>query len=303
MRGGPELEAILATGQFHVLEKITLTITRGTRLGEAATQDARTWVTRPASYDASLPIITRLEYQSIPRLLGQEVPATTFELSNESFLLADGFGGTFTTTLQELANLGLLEGAAVRFRREYSASGSFLGTSAVELPDFDGFVERSTPRPGGVTLECKAMPGRIAGVSMPRALVTPYCPWELFDARCGASLGGRGVGADVLAGSTRAAIRFASEGLIPDRLRAGRIECNTGRNYGCVRTVEAVVDVGGGVWEARVAPPGFPWAPSVGDDYWIWWGCDRQYSTCRDVFANGRRFGGFPDVPLPENMA
>jgi uncharacterized phage protein (TIGR02218 family) len=40
-----------------------------------------------------------------------------------------------------------------------------------------------------------------------------------------------------------------------------------------------------------------PFDIAVGDGFTILAGCDRQFATCRDRFANQHNFRGFPHVP------
>lgn len=40
-----------------------------------------------------------------------------------------------------------------------------------------------------------------------------------------------------------------------------------------------------------------PFDVQIGDKARVYRGCDKSRSTCRDIFGQGRRFGGFPDVP------
>jgi uncharacterized phage protein (TIGR02218 family) len=45
-----------------------------------------------------------------------------------------------------------------------------------------------------------------------------------------------------------------------------------------------------------------PNAIMVGDTYSVYPGCDKRFATCRNVFANGANFGGFPYVPGVGNI-
>ncbi len=45
-----------------------------------------------------------------------------------------------------------------------------------------------------------------------------------------------------------------------------------------------------------------PFTPAIGDDVYIFPGCDKRLATCRDKFDNVRNFRGFPHIPGNDAM-
>jgi hypothetical protein len=327
MRSDSGLDTILAAGQVQVVEILTLRVVRGWISEVAVTPDTVfsptreiydtfTWATR--SYQA-LPVISILDFGDIPECAGQEIASVTAELSNESVLMTkSAAGATFSTTLQELARLGLLDGAEIKLETAWSATGPFapsLPADHKKTTEFLGFVERALPNPGGVVLEAKSWPGKLGASSVPRNLVSPYCRFDVFSANCGKTATALNATRDCFIDethSTKTVVRVLAATLDPltldmARLGQGRIEMTKGRNLGVSRTIESVVGSGldlGGLYylDLALAPPGLPWTPESGEEAWVWMGCNKTIEACRDTFANKERFGGFPFVPAPESI-
>jgi uncharacterized phage protein (TIGR02218 family) len=129
-------------------------------------------------------------------------------------------------------------------------------------------------------------------------LYTATCSADLGDARCTVDLGdaafhGSGTVAS-LAGTS--AFRVSGLDAFTDGwFSAGRLAFTGGDNAGFaveVKTHRAALD---GVlielWQATPEPI------VVGDTLTVTAGCDKRFATCRDRFANGVNFRGFPQIP------
>jgi uncharacterized phage protein (TIGR02218 family) len=129
-------------------------------------------------------------------------------------------------------------------------------------------------------------------------LYTATCAADLGDARCTVDLGdaayhGSGTVAS-LAGTS--AFRVSGLDAFADGwFTAGRLAFTGGGNAGFaveVKTHRAALD---GVlielWQAAPEPI------AVGDTFTVTAGCDKRFATCRDRFANGVNFRGFPQIP------
>jgi uncharacterized phage protein (TIGR02218 family) len=75
----------------------------------------------------------------------------------------------------------------------------------------------------------------------------------------------------------------------------GRLKWTSGENTGRRADVKAHTIQAGFVTVQLWNP--MPDVPTPGDSFTITVGCDRQFSTCRDKFANAVRFRGFPHMP------
>jgi uncharacterized phage protein (TIGR02218 family) len=129
-------------------------------------------------------------------------------------------------------------------------------------------------------------------------LYTATCQADLGDARCTVDLtnaafhGGGTVGA--LAGAS--AFRVSGLGAFDDGwFTAGKLTFTSGANVSFaveVKTHRVALD---GVlielWQRAPEPI------AVSDAFTVTAGCDKRFSTCRDRFANGVNFRGFPRIP------
>jgi len=124
------------------------------------------------------------------------------------------------------------------------------------------------------------------------------CAWELGDARCRIDLGapehhGSGAVESVIGNFdfTASGIDSFASGIFS----RGKIVWTTGANAGLAIEVKSHSQ---GTPNARLSlflP--MPRPIEVGDTFSITAGCDKQFATCRDRFANVVNFGGFPHMP------
>lgn len=129
---------------------------------------------------------------------------------------------------------------------------------------------------------------------------TPTCRFMLGDARCTVDLTPFTEISDVtekVAGSARFQAgkrQFIDIARIEadDTWQNGILTWTTGNNTGFSSEVAASTDDGViTLWNVM------PFTIEVGDNYSIVRGCDKRFSTCKDVFSNEQNFGGFKDIP------
>jgi uncharacterized phage protein (TIGR02218 family) len=129
-------------------------------------------------------------------------------------------------------------------------------------------------------------------ISMPRNLYQPTCLHTLYDSGCGLVRNAFASSDTIGAGSTASVINYS--GAIAGHAQ-GRILFTSGVNANVSATVSAVV---AGV-SLHLRYP-LPNAPSAGDAFTVYQGCDHTMATCQTQFNNLARFRGFPFVPPPE---
>ena len=136
-------------------------------------------------------------------------------------------------------------------------------------------------------------------LNQPKGRLYQYgCDADLGDARCGVDLNNpllRGTGIVTTVTSAR---NFTASGLAAfaaDWFTRGLVTFRSGQNNGRAMEVRTHALAGATVtlslWQALAHPP------SPGDTFTITAGCDKQFATCRDRFANAARFRGFPHMP------
>lgn len=83
-----------------------------------------------------------------------------------------------------------------------------------------------------------------------------------------------------------------------DSMNGGVVTWLTGSNAGrSMEIKDFVADDGVTITQDLVLFLKMPFDIQVGDKATIYRGCDKSRDTCRDIFANVRNFGGFPDIP------
>jgi uncharacterized phage protein (TIGR02218 family) len=127
---------------------------------------------------------------------------------------------------------------------------------------------------------------------MPRNLFSPTCLHTLYDAGCGVIRGTYGVSGTAGSGSTSSQVNFS--GALAQHAQ-GSLVFSSGANANVRVTVKSV---NVGVSLNLMYP--LPFAPSPGDAFTVYAGCDHTQNTCQAVFNNLASFRGFPYVPPPE---
>ena len=123
------------------------------------------------------------------------------------------------------------------------------------------------------------------------------CQAELGDARCGVDMNDASHSQTVAISSCadKTIVTFGAAPFADGALNGGRLEVLDGVHAGSVRAIESHRNEDGANW-LRL------WRPLAGDlptgtQVRVSVGCDKSFSTCRDVFTNTARFRGFPHMP------
>jgi uncharacterized phage protein (TIGR02218 family) len=124
------------------------------------------------------------------------------------------------------------------------------------------------------------------------------CDAALGDARCGVDLDDPAYRASVSVLEVRDRFRLAVEGLEglgEGWFGLGGAAWSNGTRSGLTDRIVSHARVGG-VDVLGFAQPVGDWV-IAGDDFVATAGCDRRFATCRETFANGVNFRGFPHIP------
>lgn len=186
---------------------------------------------------------------------------------------------------------GRLDGAGVTLQRLFMQP---FGTGVGAVTLFVGRVSDVSFGRSRAVLKVRSLM-ELLNVQMPRRLYQPGCGHALFDAGCGLAKSSWGAAGAVSAvGDPRSLMTTLAQ---PDGYFAlGTITMISGANNGLSRTVLSHSRSGGTLQLAMA----FPKPPAPGDGFTAWPGCDKQFATCTDKFANPARFSGFPHVPAAE---
>ncbi|HWA70362.1 MAG TPA: DUF2163 domain-containing protein [Rhizomicrobium sp.] len=193
--------------------------------------------------------------------------------------------------------------SAATLNEDDLAAGLYDG-AAIEIwrVNWNGVSQRVLMRSGSlgeVTRQGSAFSTEVRGLA--QALNQPVgrafgrlCDADLGDARCTLTITPVG-GAVTAAADARRFTVSGLDGCASGDFTGGKLVFTTGANAGRSGEVKRHAQSGGIVtlelWQAMSQPV------AVGDGFTVTPGCDKQFSTCRDRFANSANFRGFPYMP------
>lgn len=249
-------------------------------------------VLRYTSWDSDLTVLGNVFFAGPPHLrrsqieekIGLEVAALELEvLAAQSDTINSG------PILQMIAS-GTFDGASLRIDRLFmDAAGNQIGT-VIRFSGVIGAVEEVTRSSARLTVE--ALVSRLSQ-QLPGIILQPNCTNTLFDARCGLVKSSFAENLAVQAGST--VNKLISLSIKPDAYYDnGQIAFTSGANSGLIKAVKRYVG------QQFFFNSPLPFAPSAGDTFTAYPGCDKTQSTCTNKFSNLANFEGFPFVPAPE---
>ena len=207
---------------------------------------------------------------------------------------------------------GGFDGASVQRDRVFLSGPSWLGSdaiggfaigaSAIDAVGVVGVIGGVTMFKGRVSTVDSV--GRISATltvasdlvildyEMPRNLFSPTCVHTLYDSGCRVVRGTYAATGSAGAGSTASVIL---SGVSEAQHAQGALVFSSGANANIRATVKSV-SVGVGF---NLMYP-LPSAPSAGDAFTVYAGCDHTLGTCQARFGNKANFRGFPFVPPTE---
>ncbi len=127
---------------------------------------------------------------------------------------------------------------------------------------------------------------------MPRNLWSPTCVHTLYDAGCGIPRGTFAANGTAGAGSTSNQVLTS---VAAAQHAQGSLVWTSGANANVRATVKTVT-----VGSALNLMYPLPFAPTAGDAFTVYAGCDHTQGTCQGRFNNVANFRGFPYVPPPQ---
>ena len=291
--------AILATGEYQLAELYAITLVTGQQYRFTNYPIPLTAAVYPSgtknTYQTGLTIMR----DTITQKVGVEAGNMKVKLSpqwdspNAPVLIA-GY------PLWQAASLGFLDGATVGMSKLFMATpaaGSQLDTSPGAVGWFLGAVQEVELDRLTVELTIDDYLAFLGNQQMPRQLFQAGCFHQVYDAGCTLL-----ASAFTVTGSVSAvtdASHFTS-GLTQadDYFDLGVLTFTSGVNNGLSANVNTFKHASGSF--AFRFP--FPVAPSPGDTFKVYPGCDLTQATCSSKFSNLAHFSGMPYIPVPETI-
>lgn len=200
-----------------------------------------------------------------------------------------------TPLIQFIARKGF-DGANLKLERAFAASWTLpvVGT----ILRFSGRVTSISPIENeSVTLTVSSW-AILLNVNIPPNLYQSACLHTVYNSGCALNPASFASSGTVSASPAPTTTGFKA-GLTPaiDYFAQGRVVFTSGANSGLSRTVRTNSNTG----QFAIIPP-LPVAPSAGDGFIAYAGCDKTQGTCNTKFNNLARFKGTPYVPVPETV-
>ena len=201
-------------------------------------------------------------------------------------------------TLGQLAASGFFDSASIQIDKLLMPTPGDVTTLGPITAWFAGQVSQPEPKGYVLTLRCKSGLETL-NVKIPRFLLRPQCGNQLYDANCGVSRG-----ACTLAGSVSSATTMT----VTTATAALTAKASGYFDFGVLHFISgALADVkaavASGGWNGSTFTLCAPLivAPTAGDLFHVYPGCDRSAAICTAKFGNTAQFRGFPSIPRQES--
>lgn len=269
--------------EYIMVDLLTFTLLDGTNYRYALWDLNLTYngITFNKAGDGTNPLFERSRVRTI---LGVEVDTLDLKIYAKS---SDMLG---TISWIQSAAKGVLDGAMVLLERVFLSDNTIVIGGYV---NFSGRVADITMSRNEIDLVVKS-DIELLNIQMPRNLYQAGCPHNLYDADCQASRISFRTSGIVNANSTASLVLCNVTSKADGYFDMGYIEFTSGALVGIKRTVKAYTN-----GSLSLMNP-LPQVPSSGDSFYVYAGCDKQQSTCKNKFNNLAHFRGFPYVPVPE---
>lgn len=272
-------------------------ILRWTSADAAITYKTYTWNTVPTA-----PILKRGKLRLVA---GIEVDSMDLDMiAGDSYLLPNG------KSLQVSATDGYFDAAKVILYHLIMPTWGDLSLMTSDLILYSGYIAEIEPNALGVKFRVKSLLDWM-NMELPRRIFSPLCQYELFSPACGVSTsGGSGASAysrtgTVASGSTAKVVNVSTPAWTPPSMATydlqhffqyGSFINNT---TGVLRMINSAT-TSSGVTTCTLNVP-LPTVPTIGDSITLRRYCSKTLTFC-GTFTGGQ-FGGFPEMPRPENAA
>lgn len=240
------------------------------------TPDARTFLPSPPSFKRTK--------------TGSEVGAKTTEM--ELVFFANDTDVIDGTPLIQFAASGLLNGAIIQLETGIMVAPGDISNGVIM--QWLGEVAGATSiGRSSFTLSVNSMMNRLNTQNVPKHVLQPACPFQLFDSQCTLSAATFAVPVTVATSST-ANVLVCTHGQVASYFASGRLLFTSGVGKGRWFTIRDNDTA------SLTMTRNLGFVPAVGDAMTLYPGCDHQMSTCSGKFGNLVNFGGVPFVPAPE---
>jgi len=283
------LAALLATRQFWCAKLFTFTLTNGTVLRYCSGDVDITYSGNVFSAGGQTgPYFERGDNKAKAHYaIGTQVDTLTFDV-----IPGSGTVGNFSFNLACI--FGLFDGASLLYQKAYMPT---YGDTSVGVYDmFKGRVGDITLGRSMVTFVINSYL-ELLDQTLPRNLYQSGCNNTLYDTSCGVNPALFNAPGTVQGGSTAGTIMTVLSGAT-GFYDLGKLVMTSGQLNGFAVGIKSWTN---GLPGTLLLNKPFPQAPTVGDTFTAYAGCDKKQQTCAGKFSNFANFRGTPYVPVPES--
>ena len=275
---------LAASKQFMMADCFTFTMPDGVTSYRYTSFDS-TLTHNGYTYVAGGPVIDR---EAVRTVIGLEVDSMTLRIApkDSDLIGAKSWFGA--------ACAGDLDGVTVKLIRAFIDDAGLPLVSVIgSVNMFIGSVAQLTIDRNVIEMIVNSQV-ELLNTPMPRNLYQAGCQHTLFDGRCALSAAAFVRTGTVTAYATRTSFVASISGApATGYCDGGVLQFTSGALLGLKRTVKRQTGTVSLLNPTAVAP-------TPGDTFNIWPGCDKGRATCESKFANLVNFKGFPYVPVPE---
>jgi uncharacterized phage protein (TIGR02218 family) len=217
--------------------------------------------------------------------------------------LGSPIGAAFTINskrLPQLAIEGYFDGATINIDR---IVGAYPGdTSLGKISSlFNGQISRIDPTGNNIVLRCKSFV-ELLNIEVPKFTLQAQCNNSVYDANC-ALIRATYTDAGTVVSATTSSLSTTAAAIIAKAngyYNLGSVAFTSGALSGTRRAVSAFIVAGQAILTFAVPLPS---APSAGDTFNVYPGCDKMRATCVSKFNNLVHWRGYPSIPKPESAS
>lgn len=221
------------------------------------------------------------------------------QVSQLVFDVTPGNAEIFGVPFRQAARSGVFDGAELTLERVFTPLSNWADTSRGGFRRFVGRVAEVDFGRSVLTFTVNSH-AELLNQMLPINLFQPGCVNSLYNAACGVNPASYSQACAVSTAVSSKEIQTTSPAApsTPAYWTRGKVAFTSGNNSGLVRTVESFT-YGGGITDLVLLAP-FPGAPSAGDAFTLYAGCDKSRGPdgC-PKFSNTARYKGFPEIPQP----
>jgi hypothetical protein len=139
-------------------------------------------------------------------------------------------------------------------------------------------------------------PRELLDIDMPRNVYSAQCRYALFSPQCTLNPASFASSVAVIGVTSTQIFRASLPAQVDNYFALGNLVFTSGQNNGLRMMIRSSLNASGTL--SLIAP--MPFNVAIGDTLTVYPGCDKSVATCTNKFSNVINYGGFTQIPAPE---